>query len=700
MGVLGLVVVTLILGKLEPVRHGHGAEVGESPEIAGTVHGIDTAGLGGAQRQVVVGPEKLDGGELLEGHLSPVLVEVQNRKLGLLTRFEGEREVGFGVGGIAGVEDRLLVLALEVLVDHDGNGQEHIVLVQKNGVLAAAARGVGVNVDVAVIGGIHRNGGGVVAVPLVEEGLVEACAADGEFVSTAQSIVARVAVAAEGLQRMALDLGLLQEGGEIMALVGVEAVTHVEVIGGGVGIGLHDTALGAGCLGNGVDPVSKAYLQLTAVLVGEKDKADNTYVLDIEAYVFHRSEIHAVERAVGSVGILYDQLIHGIGGEVRNVAHARDPLDMLRRYEVKHLIHLVGVGVECTVQQNGGSRGVQLDCLDVLDLYLLACIADVEAQSGHHVRIVGNGIEHHGVGVPLAVGLQIKAYLLIGIVPCSRSCDEVEVALGSGGLDRELHRVVFRGREAKAFLFLVVRCVYVRIVARSGVGDHAVLDLKIDHLIALDGSLVDGKGHFLHDGRAAHEVLSHDMGIVVVVAHAVDVGLGGGGGLGGQIGLTVGHGDENVHGVLQIGLTLGVFQRRHQITARGGQGVFQAHAPVFNAVSRPLGVGVVGLYPVGQTVGEHDGVGVRASQSRLNYGFILLFRVILGPVRSGIGGRCGYVGELFRGVGISTASATGGQSPAQGHGQAESQNEQAFEFHSISFLSAANSADYLTLYST
>ena len=208
-GVLGLVAVALILGKLEPVGHGHGAEVGERPEIAGTVHGTDTAGLGGTQRQVVVGPEELDGGELLEGHVSPVLVEVQNRQLGLLTRFEGEREVGFGVGGIAGVEDRLLVLALEVLVDHDGNGQEHIVLVQKNGVLAAAARGVGVDVDVAVIGGIHRNGGGVVAVPLVEEGLVEACAADGEFVSAAQSVIARVAVAAEGLQRMALDLGLL-----------------------------------------------------------------------------------------------------------------------------------------------------------------------------------------------------------------------------------------------------------------------------------------------------------------------------------------------------------------------------------------------------------------------------------------------------------------------------------------------------------
>ena len=689
MGVLGLVAVALTLGKLEPVGHGHGAEVGERPEVAGTVHGTDAAGLGGAQGQVVVGPEELDGGELLEGHVSPVLVEVQNRQLGLLTRLEGEREVGLGVGGIAGVEYGLLVLALEVLVDHDGNGQEHIILIQHYGVLTAAARGVGVDVDIAVVGGLHRNGGGVVAVPLVEEGLVEACAADGEFVSAAQSIVARVAVAAEGLQRMALDLGLLQESGEIVVLVGVEAVTHVEVIGGVVGVGRHDAILGAGRLGDGIDTVGQADLQLAAVLVGQKDEAQHANILDVKAHVFHGSEVHAIQRIVSAPRILHDELGHGIGGNVGDVAHALDTLHLLGGYEMKHLIHLVGVGMEGSVQQNGGSGGVQLDRLDVLDLYLLALVADIEAQGGDYVGVVGNRVQHHGVGVPLAVGLQIKAYLLIGVVAGTASGHEVEVALGGGGLDRELHRVVLLGGEAKAFLVLVQGGVHVRIVARGGVGDHPVLHLEACDLIRLDRGSVDGEGHFLYDGGSAHEVLTHDMGIVVVVAQAVDIGMGSGGGLRGQIGLAVGHGDENVHGVLQIGLALGVFQRSHQIAARGGQGVFQAHATVLNAVSRPLGVGIVGLHPVGQTVGQHDGVGVGADQGRLDHRLVLLFGRLFRAVRSGLGGRRGGVGGVPRGVGIPAALSAGGQSPAQGHGQTKGQDEQAFEFHGISFLSAA-----------
>ena len=60
MGMLRLIVKALTYGQLEPVGHGHGTEIGESPEVACTVERADAAGLGHAQRKMVVGPEELN----------------------------------------------------------------------------------------------------------------------------------------------------------------------------------------------------------------------------------------------------------------------------------------------------------------------------------------------------------------------------------------------------------------------------------------------------------------------------------------------------------------------------------------------------------------------------------------------------------------------------------------------------------------
>ena len=409
-GMLRLVAVAAALGKLKPVGHGQRTEIGEGPEILRTVEGIDAAGLGGAQGQMVVGPEELDGGELLQGQKSPVHVEIQHRQLSLAPRLDRHGEVGLGVGGIAGIEYGLLVLTLEVLVDHGGNGQEHTVLVQDHGVLAAAARGVGVDVDGAVGAvALHRHVGGVVAVPFGEEGIVEACAADAELVRTAEGVIAKIIFAADRGEGLALVLGLSPEGGKIVGIIGVDAAAHVEIVGGGVGVGRHLAVLGAGGLGDGVDAVLEGHLQLTAVLVGQEDEAQNTNALDVKAHVLAGGEVGVPKGGVRPLGILDGQLGHGIGGDGGHRTHALDALHGLAGYEVQHLVHLVGVGVEGAIQENGGSVGLQVHGLDLLDLHVIAKITDVEAQGGDDIGVIGNRVDDHGVGVPFVVTDQLEA---------------------------------------------------------------------------------------------------------------------------------------------------------------------------------------------------------------------------------------------------------------------------------------------------
>ena len=77
---------------------------------------------------MVVGSVILNSGQLLQRQSSPVLIDVENGKLKLLACLYGYGEIYLSVSLITVIEERLLVLALEVLADLRGNGNEPCLL--------------------------------------------------------------------------------------------------------------------------------------------------------------------------------------------------------------------------------------------------------------------------------------------------------------------------------------------------------------------------------------------------------------------------------------------------------------------------------------------------------------------------------------------------------------------------------------------
>ena len=262
---------------------------------------------------------------------------------------------------------------------------------------------------------------------------------------------------------------------------------------------------------------------------------------------------------------------------------------------------------------------------------------------------------------------------------------EVKLTRGGLGAYRELHSVVLGGREAQTLLSLIADGVNVGIVSAYVIGHNTVLDAHGRNVVTADGGAVHGEGHLSTDGRTAHEVLTHNVGVVVVVAHAVDVGIGGYGGARGRVGLAVLHGDEHVHGVGEVGLSLDVLQGVDQHLARLGEPVCETHMAVLDAVARALGIGVVALHLVGHAVGEHDGVGVGAREGRLGdlgIGIHVPVSAARGVlIRRRRGAPVGIHGRL----GVLAAS---GKTAARKETRTKKKGEDSFEFHSMRILSA------------
>ena len=351
---------------------------------------------------------------------------------------------------------------------------------------------------------------------------------------------------------MPFRLGFTEETVKAVRGVCIEAMSHVEVICGGVGVSKEHSVFGNCGLGYGIGAVLQRDIQFSAVFMRKQDKAQNTGPAYVKTDVFYGCEINARKGIVNAVLILDSNLIDRIGGDSRYKPHARNTMGFLVGDEMEHLIHFVGVGVEGAIQQNGRSLGIQLHSLDVLDLHLFAWISDIETQGGNDVGIVGDCVEDNGVGVPFSVRNHIKADALLGGMSGFLACNEEQISFGGGGFDRKLYGIVLGCREAKPFLRLVLSRIGVGIVSVCRVADDTVLDGETGCLIELYGALGDDKGHFLGYGGSAHKVLPHDVRIVVVITHAVDIGIGGGGGLGCQVGFSVLHGDENVHRIFKV----------------------------------------------------------------------------------------------------------------------------------------------------
>jgi hypothetical protein len=101
-----------------PQRSRHTAEIGKEPTVLVIyVEGGNTVGLGNTRRQVVVGTAELDGGDLLQGEDTSVLIEIEHRELHALSVLDGHGETNLAVHGIAVIDNGLLVLTLEILAD-------------------------------------------------------------------------------------------------------------------------------------------------------------------------------------------------------------------------------------------------------------------------------------------------------------------------------------------------------------------------------------------------------------------------------------------------------------------------------------------------------------------------------------------------------------------------------------------------------
>jgi hypothetical protein len=151
----------------------------------------DTVGLGASGGKVVVGSKELDGGQLLERILSPVLIEVKDGELLALARVDDHGESYLAVADIAPCVDGLLKLIGEVLGYLERDGEHHIVLIEDCRALNAGGKGVGKNVDASVlIIACDLEGNGAVLVLLVVVALMEAYVfLYGEAIDTAKGIV-------------------------------------------------------------------------------------------------------------------------------------------------------------------------------------------------------------------------------------------------------------------------------------------------------------------------------------------------------------------------------------------------------------------------------------------------------------------------------------------------------------------------------
>jgi hypothetical protein len=199
-------IVTVAIGILEPVvvsalsmlridvphGSGHCSVVGKGLKVLiVNVIRSDTVGLGASGGEVVVGSKELDGGQLLERILSPVLIEVKNGELLALARVGDHGESYLAVADIAPCVDGLLKLIGEVLGYLERDGEHHIVLIEDCRALNAGGKGVGKNVDASVlIVACDLEGNGAVLILLVVVALMEAYVfLYGEAIDTAKGIV-------------------------------------------------------------------------------------------------------------------------------------------------------------------------------------------------------------------------------------------------------------------------------------------------------------------------------------------------------------------------------------------------------------------------------------------------------------------------------------------------------------------------------
>ena len=181
-----------------------------------------------------------DLGDLLQGEVTPILIEIGDGVLNLLICLYGEMEDRLGEGGVAYVVKVSLTGRLgEVLDDLDRYGKEHHLIVHKGRAFkkSCGARGhsVEASVNVAsdrevylvilvgvVVGGVEAARGGSYLEDIDSADRIVAC--EGGIVGFAGNVDSLC------VERISLKSGLLDKLSEVVVLVGIDSLSEINVV--------------------------------------------------------------------------------------------------------------------------------------------------------------------------------------------------------------------------------------------------------------------------------------------------------------------------------------------------------------------------------------------------------------------------------------------------------------------------------------
>ena len=137
--------------------------VGEHLQVL-TVYVIsgNTVGFGTTGREMVIGGKELNGRDLLERVVAPVLIEVNDGQFLSLACLDDHRYASFAITDITPREEGFLKFVGEVLGYLKRHREHHVVLIQNRSTFKAGGEGISENVDVSV-SVVSRDGEGDLA---------------------------------------------------------------------------------------------------------------------------------------------------------------------------------------------------------------------------------------------------------------------------------------------------------------------------------------------------------------------------------------------------------------------------------------------------------------------------------------------------------------------------------------------------------
>ena len=638
-GVLRLIAIGGIF-HLTPKGSRHCAVVRQSLQVLLIyVVRCDTVGLRNTGGEVVIGSEELNRGDLLEREVAPVLIQVEHRIVTGFACFERHGEVGLAVAVVTVVEQRLLVLVRKVLANLKRNGQQHVTLAQQHAVFKAGAVRVGHDVQVAVMlvtGNVKDQI--VVLVPnLIVRGIEAGFGFHGELVSTADGVIARVCCQGRffgvyldvfGGEGISFLKGCLAECLEVMGEVGIDALTHVEIVFGAALRSKNGAVFGSGILYDSVLTILQSHLHAAAGGILEQNVAEDTRTLDVKSDVFSSCPIHTVKRGMLALCVLDDQLLYGICCDIGDLTDLGNAARIQHSADANYVVHFVGIYVQGSVEVQGRRVvGDDLVDLEILDLNRVAARTDkvkTKTVNGTVIGVVFDGqvVECEIIGVPLTVGVHGEPYPT-GVRIFIRAKFHVKLNLGNvGGTHGQLKIVYLSCAELDATENVRVNR------ACNGGGQYTVSDNRRGGITEL-AEAFKSERLFVGELGFVGKALVCQMNVIVVIAKTIDVRCAGGRTFGRVVGISVIHLDVNVHGIGNIGLAAGRGQCGDLLELFGIEVVGQLHLLVFNGIRATGSVGVVSVYTVGEPVCVFNQSGIIAGEQGFMHG--LLFRF----------GRCG-----------------------------------------------------------